>query len=134
MAGRRAATERRGASLVSTVVTLGLTAVCLGLVVHAAVQGERFAAWQRARALAFAACQQQAETLRASGYARLPGIGVHGFAVAALPGVRGETVVAMGPVPDTRTVTVRVSWPQTEERSAGRAELNLVMAARGLSP
>ncbi|MBU0607999.1 MAG: hypothetical protein KKI08_08920 [Armatimonadetes bacterium] len=134
MQRHRAAIERRGASLVSTVAALGLTAVCLTLVVHAAVQGQRFAVRQQARALAFATCQRQAEALRADGYARLPALGAHGFAVATLPGARGETVVAAGSVPGTKTVTVRVAWPSAGERSAGQVELSLVLAARGLSP
>jgi len=126
--------RRRGASLISTVVALGLTAVCLTLVVHAALQGERFSTAQQHRAEAFAACQGQMEALRAGGYSTLPSLGTHAFQIASAFAARGETVVAAGPVSDTRTVTVRVRWPLAEGHPAGQVELSTVLAVRGLSP
>lgn len=130
----RACSRRVGASLISTVVALGLTAVCLTLVVHAALQGERFSTSQQHRAAAFAACQGQMEALRAGGYSALPSLGRHAFQIEAAFAARGETVVATGPVADTRTVTVRVRWPLVEDHPAGQVELSTVLAARGLSP
>lgn len=125
---------RRGASLVSTVVALGLTAACLTLVVHAALQGDRFATSQQHRAEAFAACQGHMETLRAGGYSALPSVGTHVFQVESAFAARAETVIAAGPVSDSRTVTVRVRWPLAEGHPAGQVELSTVMAARGLKP
>ncbi len=126
-----AATERRGASLISTVVALGLTVVCLTLVVHAAVQGQRFAAAQACRAEAFAACQGRLEALQAGGYAALPAPGTTPFAVTTPAGASGETLVAVGPVSGAKTVTVRVSWPAAGDGPAGQTELSRVMTARG---
>lgn len=134
MAHSPAQTGRRGASLVSTVAALGLTAMCLTLVVHAAVQGERFATSQQHRAEAFAACQAQMETLRAGGYRKLPAVGVHPFDVSSTIAAHGAVVIAAGPVPDSRMVTARVNWPIAEGDPAGQVELTTVMAARGLAP
>jgi len=99
------------------VAALGLTAVCLTLVVHAAVQGERFAASQRHRAEAFAACQGQMERLRAGGFSGLPAMGTHDFDSPAAVGelgssphageARGEIVVAAGPVAHSPVVIGR---------------------------
>lgn len=129
-----ASIKRRGASLVSTLAALGLTAICLTMVVQAAVQGQRFATSQQHRAEAFAACQGRMEALRAGGYRNLPALGSHPFDVTSVFAARGETVVAVGPVADSRIVTVRVQWPLAEGDPAGQVELSTVMAARGLSP
>lgn len=129
-----ASTGRRGASLVSTVTALGLTAVCLTLVVHAAVQGQRFVTSQQHRIEAFAACQGRLEAVRAGGYRNLPALGSHLFPVASVFAARGEIVIASGPVTNSKTVTARVQWPVAEGDPAGQVELSTVMAARGLSP
>jgi len=134
LAPTRLPRERCGATLVSTVAALGLTAVCLTLVVHAAVQGQRFATTQQHRAEAFAACQGQMEALRAGGYSNLPAAGMHAFHVTSVFAAQGETIIAAGPVAGSKTVTVRVLWPLAEGDPAGQVELSTVMAARGLAP
>jgi hypothetical protein len=102
--------------------------------VHAAVQGERFATSHEHRAEAFAACQGQVEALRAGGYGALPASGTHQFHVTSSFGARGETVVTAGPVANSRTVTVRVLWPIADGDPAGQVALSTILAARGLKP
>lgn len=127
-------TRRTGSSLISAVVSLGLTALCFTLMLHAALQGERLSRSQRCRTEAFAACQARLETLLAGGYASLPAPGRQAFAVISDFSARGEIVITPGPVAGTRGVTARVVWPRSGEETGGQVELATIMAARGGTP
>ena len=125
--------SRRGTSLLSAVVSMGIIAACLVMVLQTYVQGRRFVAVQACRLQAGAAAQEQIERARAAGYSRLT-VGERGFGVADAPNLRGALSVTPGPTAGSKAVTARVTWPADERLPAGQLEMATIITARGLTP
>ena len=125
--------NRLGATLISALLALTITAVCAGLLLQTCLMGSALRNRLTTRTQAFAACQSQLEQLRARGYHALPSLGRSSFDTGSAR-LTGATVVAVGPIADTRQVAVTVSWQPGEALPAGQVSLSTIMAARGLSP
>ena len=125
--------RRRGASLVSVIVCMGVVGMALAMGLRGYYQGSRFVALEAQRTRAAAACQWRLESLRAGGYRALPAVGEHEF-TSPTPGddIAGTLVVEPGPAANCRRLTVRVSWPADERLPAGKVELVTIMSARGV--
>jgi len=127
---------RRGATLISTLVGIGFLAVVLVAVVqlHALSGAAVEVAEARSRALMVA--EAQIERLHAGGYAALPAIGehpMHASELESLPAVMGTVTVSDGPVPDSRLVSVAITWRQRPERQQSRVSLSRIIAGGGMS-
>ena len=126
---------RRGATLISTLVGIGFLAVVLVAVVqlHALSGAAVEVAEARSRALMVA--EAQIERLHAGGYASLPAIGEHTMQVSALeslPSATGTITVSEGPAPDSRLVSVTITWRQRPERQQSRVSLSRIIARGGM--
>jgi len=122
--------RRRGATLISVIVAMGIVTMTMTLALRAHYQGSRFVALETQRTVAAAECQAQLEQARARGWARLPGVGEHEFVSQAGEGL---LTIAAGPVAGSRSITARVSWPRRDDIPAGSVELATIMSARGAS-
>jgi len=129
---QRRAGSRRGATLASTVVAMGIIALCLTMALQAYVHGSRARLVQGRRTIGLAAGQEQVEMMRAGGYAALPGLGEHPFVVHTDQALQGRMRVVAGPVARSKEVTVTVRWPQDERMPAGQVTLSTVISARGV--
>ncbi|MEN6642870.1 MAG: hypothetical protein ABFE08_10520 [Armatimonadia bacterium] len=121
-----------GAALISVLTALGFTLLAGTMLAQAYLQLSHTLDAQTVRTRALAMAQEQIELTRARGYSALPAVGNH-----ALPprgGLSRWTIVALGPVPDSRTVTAWVSWPPGDGRPAGRVVLTTILARRGMAP
>jgi len=121
-----------GATLASVTVALLLIAICLTMLTQAYVHGSRAQRSQARRTLALAIAQEQIETLRAHGYAAVPGIGRYGVRAPEHRALRGTVRIQTGPVAASREVTVTVRWPRDERVPAGNVSLSTVISARGV--
>ncbi len=126
---------RRGATLISTLVGIGFLAVVLVAVVqlHALSGAAVEVAEARSRALMVA--EAQIERLHAGGYAALPGVGEHAIQASeleSLPSARGTVTVSAGPAPDSRLVSVTITWRQRPERQESRVSLSRIIAEGGM--
>lgn len=121
-----------GSALVSVLTALGFTLVAGTMLAQAYLQLSRTLDAQTVRTRALAAAQEQIELTRARGYSALPAVGNH--ALPPFGGLSRWTIVAPGPVPDSRTITAWASWPGDDSRPAGRVALSTILARRGMSP
>ena len=122
--------RRRGATLISVIVAMGIVTMTMTLALRAHYQGSRFVALEAQRAVAAAECQAELEQARARGWARLPGPGEREFRSDAGEGLLS---IAPGPVAGSRLITARVSWPRRDDIPGGSVELATIMSARGAS-
>ncbi|HEY3397633.1 MAG TPA: hypothetical protein VGM19_08245 [Armatimonadota bacterium] len=118
----------RGATLISTVVALGLLTMCLSVALRGYLQGSRAELAQERRLAAVGACQEQIERLRLAG---APGLGERAFAVAGQASLAGTLAVTAGPVGGTRQLTATVHWPADELAPAGTVSLTAIVAGGG---
>ncbi|MGD8237645.1 MAG: hypothetical protein PVH68_03785 [Armatimonadota bacterium] len=123
---------RPGATLASVTVSLLLIAICLTMLLRAYVHGSRAQRIQARRTTALAVAQEQIETLRAYGYAALPGLGRRSISVPAHEALRGSMRIRAGPVAGSREVKVTVHWPRDDRIPQGRVTLSTVMSAQGV--
>ena len=128
----RPTNSRRGATLVSVVVAMFIITLCLTMALQGYVQGSRARLVQARRTVALAACQEQIETLRARGYAALPGVGEHSFPAYAETPLERKMRVAAGPVAGSKEIIVTVRWPRDERIPAGQVTLSTIVSARGI--
>ncbi len=123
---------RSGATLITTAVAMMLVAMCMTAVMQAYMQGGRAREVQARRTAATSACREAIEGARAHGYGGLKAAGDYTFAVRARQPMSGALQIAPGPVPDSKLVTVTVTWAADERAPAGSATLSTIMSARGI--
>ncbi len=121
--------RKRGATLISVIVAMGIVAMTMTLALRAHYQGSRFVALEQQRTVAAAECHAQLERARARGFGSLPAIGEHPFASQA---GEGTLIIEPGPVDGSRRLTARLSWPGHANLPAGSVELDTIMSARGV--
>jgi hypothetical protein len=125
----------RGATLISTVVALGLLVVTMGAIVHIYQVSNLAVKTSDYRLNALMGAESVIERMAGEGYAAVPEPGTYALADDALDGLpdgRGEMKVAEGPVEDTRTVTVTVKWQTDKGRPVSRVRLTRIFAKRGM--
>jgi hypothetical protein len=120
--------RRRGATLASVVVAMGLIGLCLTAAMQAYVQGSRASLAQARRLASLAACQEQIERVRIGG--GLPA-GERAFSVPGHVPARGTLRVEPGPVSGTRQVTALARWEADDRLPAGQVMLVTIMAGGG---
>jgi hypothetical protein len=127
---------RRGATLISNLVGIGFLAVALAAVVQLYSLCSIAVDVADTRSVALMAAESQIERLHAKGYPTLPSIGEHGFDVPSLedlPAADGEMTISRGPVPDSRVVTVTITWRQRLGRQESSVTLSRIIARGGMS-
>ncbi len=122
--------------MISTLVGIGFLAVTLTGVVHLYSLASMAVSVADSRTIALMAAESQIETAQAHGYTGLPTIGqypIDDAMLEPLPRASGTITVARGPQPQSRTVSVEISWRQRPGRQLSTLRLSRIIAAGGMS-
>ena len=122
--------------MISTLVGIGFLAVTLTGLVHLYSLASMAVSVADSRTIALMAAETRIETAQAHGYTGLPAIGqypIDGARLAPLPRASGTITVAHGPQPQSRTVSVKISWRQRPGRQLSTVRLSRIIAAGGMS-
>ncbi len=125
---------RRGATLISTIVAVGLLAATMAAMVHIYQISHLAVETSDYRLVALMAAESTIERMSTRGYAALPEPGSYPLddALDNLPHSDGHVEVAAGPVDGTKTVTVTVRWQTRDERPISQVQLTRIFAERGM--
>lgn len=125
---------RRGVTLVSALVAMFILVAGMTIILQTYGAGAKGGRLTAQRSAATVALEAQLETLKAGGYARLPGVGVYPMPPNALPALEnasGRIAVAPGPAANTRQVTASLTWGRDRPH---REELAMVIGKWGMNP
>lgn len=126
---------KRGATLISTIVALGLLVATMAAIVHIYQISHLAVKTSDYRLNALMGAESVLERMAAGEYAEIPRPGTYSLAdedLGDLPNAEGEIEVTEGPVGDTKTVTVTVKWQTDEGRPISRVRLSRIFAKRGM--
>lgn len=125
---------RRGATLISTIVAVGLLAATMAGMVHIYQISHLAVETSDYRLVALMAAESTIERMTARGYAALPEPGSYPLedVLENLPHSDGQVEIADGPVDGTKTVTVTVQWQTRDERPVSQVQLSRIFSERGM--
>ncbi|MFO7945533.1 MAG: hypothetical protein R6V19_01775 [Armatimonadota bacterium] len=125
---------RRGATLISTIVAVGLLAATMAAMVHIYQISHLAVETSDYRLEALMAAESSIERMTTRGYTALPEPGSYPLedALENLPHSEGQVEVAEGPADGTKTVTVTVRWQTRDERPVSQVQLTRIFAERGM--
>ena len=126
---------KRGATLISTIVAVGLLVATMGALVHIYQISHLAVKTSDCRLKALMGAESVLERMAGEEYAQIPQPGTHAVGdehLDDLPNADGEIRVADGPAVDTKTVTVTVKWRTREDRPVSRVTLSRIFAQRGM--
>lgn len=126
---------KRGATLISTIVALGLLVVTMAAIVHIYQISNLAVKTSDYRLNALMGAESVIERMAGEEYGTIPQPGTYALAdetLSGLPNAEGEMTVAEGPVRDTKAVTVTVKWRMEQDRPVSQVRLTRIFAKRGM--
>lgn len=126
---------KRGATLISTIVALGLLVVTMAAIVHIYQISNLAVKTSDYRLNALMGAESVIERMAGEEYGTIPQPGTYTLAdetLSGLPNAEGEMTVAEGPVRDTKAVTVTVKWRMEQDRPVSQVRLTRIFAKRGM--